>query len=389
LPTDLDLVVLGGGCAGLSLALRLAEEPGRCRRARVLESRADYTNDRSWCFWRLGPHRYDSLVRRSWPRLAVRSSARTVPIDCAGTPYQMLEAGTFYDHARSVVSSGDAMRLDLGVSVAGPPRPVPGGWRIETSAGGLTAAQVIDTRPSRPPRHGDSVLWQSFLGQELVCDRPVFDAGRVELMDFAPDAPHAVAFTYVLPLTSDHALVETTLFDPEPHGPADLARRQRQAVHRLCGGAQARVVRTESGVLPMGLARREAALGPGHVRVGLTSGAARPATGYAFQRIQRWADGCAEALRRGQPASGHAPDPLLTRLMDRLFLDVLRTHPERGPELFTSLFERAATPRVVRFLSDRARLMDRIAVASSLPAGLFLRQLLRPTPRGVVQAQPL
>ena len=387
--TDLDLVVLGGGCAGLSLALRLAEQPGRCRRVVVLESRSAYTNDRSWCFWRLGPHRYETLVRRSWSRVAVRSTSRAVHVACAHTPYQMLEAGAFYDHASRAIAASDAVRLQTGVSVWGPPRPVPGGWRIETSAGGLTAAQVIDTRPPHAPRHGDSALWQSFLGQELVCERPVFDSSCVELMDFAQDSPGAVAFTYVLPLSCDRALIETTLFDPQPRGPADLARRQQQAVQRRCGDAQTFVARTEAGILPMGISRPATALGPGHLRAGLMSGAARPATGYAFQRIQRWADGCSDALRRGDAASGHTPDPLLTRWMDRLFLDVLRTHPERGPELFTSLFERTATPRIVRFLSDRATFMDRVAVAASLPTGLFLRQLMLAAPPRAVQALPL
>ena len=386
--TDVDLVVLGGGCAGLSLALRLAEQPGRCRRVTVLESRAEYTNDRSWCFWRLGPHRFDTLVRHSWPRVAVRSKSQAVHLACASTPYQMLEAGAFYDHARRAIAASDTVRLQTGVSVLGPPRPVPGGWRIETSAGGLKAAQVIDTRPPGLPRLGDSALWQSFLGQELVCERPVFDPSCVELMDFAPDSPGAVAFTYVLPLSCDRALVETTLFDPQPRGPTDLARRQQQAVQRLCGNAQTHVVRTEAGILPMGITRPATALGPGHLRAGLMSGAARPATGYAFQRIQGWADGCGDALRHGQTASGHKPDPLLTRWMDRLFLNVLRTHPERGPELFTRLFARAATPRVVRFLSDRATFLDRVAVAASLPTGLFLRQLMLPAPPRVVQAQP-
>ena len=379
--TDLDLVVLGGGCAGLSLALRLAERPGRCERAMVIESRSTYTNDRSWCFWRLGPHRYEPLVKRTWSQVVVRSASAAVWVDCTRTPYQMLEAGAFYDHARRAVAASDAVRLETGVSVLGAPTPVPGGWRIETSEGGLTAAQVIDTRPPRPPRHGDSVLWQSFLGQELVCDQPVFDPTRVELMDFAVDAPGAVAFTYVLPLAPDRALVESTLFDPHPHGAADLACRQRQAVQRLCGGAQTRVVRTEAGILPMGSIGQHTTLGRSHLRAGLMSGAARPATGYAFQRIQRWADGCGEALRCGRAPSGHARDPLLTRLMDRLFLDVLRTHPERGPELFTRMFGQAATPRLIRFLSDESTFIDRVAIAASLPTGLFVRQLLRPVPR--------
>ena len=387
MPTDLDLVILGGGCAGLSLALRLAEQPGLCQRVAVLESRQVYRHDRSWCFWRVSAHRYEHLVKRSWSHVALRSADRAVQVDCTRTPYQLLEAGAFYDHACEAISTSAAVRLNLGVAVLGPPRPVPGGWRIETTAGGLTAAQVIDTRPPNPPRRGDAVLWQSFLGEELVCDRAVFNPHQVDLMDFANDLSGAVTFTYVLPLANNRALVETTLFDPQPRRPADLAQRQQLAVQRLCGGASSHVVRTEAGILPMGNKYPQTALGRGHWRAGLMSGAARPATGYAFQRIQRWADGCSVALRSGRDPSGHAPDPLLTRLMDRLFLDVLRCHPEHGPELFTRLFGRVATPRIVRFLSDRASFMDRVAVAASLPTGLFLRQLLRSAPRGAVRTQ--
>ena len=386
--TDLDLVVLGGGCAGLSLALRLAEQPGQCRRVTVLETRQVYRHDRSWCFWRTGPHRFEPLVKRSWPCVAVRSTAQTVQVDCASTPYQLLEAGSFYDHTRQAIAASGTVQLELGVTVLGSPRQVPGGWCIETSAGGLTAARIIDTRPPSLPRRGDALLWQSFLGEEVVCDRPVFDTSRVELMDFASDLSGAVAFTYVLPLTSDRALIETTLFDPQPHGPADLARRQQRAVQRLCGGAASQVVRTESGILPMGITLPQTALGGGYWRAGLMTGAARPATGYAFQRIQRWADACGAALRSGYDPVGHAPDPLLTQLMDRLFLEVLRSHPERGPELFTRLFGRTSTPRIVRFLSDRGNFLDRVAVAAALPTGLFLRQLLRSAPRGVVRTQP-
>ncbi len=385
--TDLDLVVLGGGCAGLSLALRLAEEAGPCRRVAVLEARTAYRHDRSWCFWRAGPHRYEPLVKRSWSQVALRHRSQVVQVDCARTPYQLLESGAFYDHALQAIQASTAVRLQTGVTVQGPPRPVAGGWRIETSAGGLTTARVIDTRPPKPPRRGDALLWQSFLGEELVCDRAVFDPGRVELMDFASDLRGAVAFTYVLPLAADRALVETTLFDPQPRGPAELAQRQQQAVQRLCGGASTQVLRTEAGILPMGLTRQDAAPGCGHRQVGLMRGAARPATGYAFQRIQRWADGCSAALRSGSDPVGHSPDPLLTRLMDRLFLDVLRSHPERGPELFTRLFERTATPRIVRFLSDRGTFLDRVAVAASLPTGLFLRQLLCAVSPGTAQAQ--
>ncbi|MEY2979796.1 MAG: hypothetical protein RL562_23, partial [Planctomycetota bacterium] len=59
---DLDLVVLGGGLAGLSLAERLAAAGAQAPRTVVLEARADYADDRTWCFWRHEPHRYEELV---------------------------------------------------------------------------------------------------------------------------------------------------------------------------------------------------------------------------------------------------------------------------------------------------------------------------------------
>jgi len=386
LATDTDLLILGGGCAGLSLALRLAEEPGRSGRVRVLESRQAYQHDRSWCFWRLGPHRFEPLVKRSWSNVTLRSASQAVQVDCSRAPYQLLESGSFYQHAQQAISRSTDVCLELGVSVLAPPQPVSGGWLVRTSAGELTATQIIDTRPPGPARYGDALLWQSFLGHEVVCDDAVFDPGRVELMDFADDVSDAIAFTYVLPLTSHRALIETTLFDPHPHTPAELARRHQRAVQRYCGTTATRVVRTEAGILPMGLLPSSSAdqpmeRGHGYWRVGLMSGAARPASGYAFQRIQRWADSCGAAVRGGADPVIHSSDPLLTRFMDRLFLDVLRSFPERGPELFTNLFERTAMHRVARFLSDRASLADRIAVAASLPTGLFLGQLLRQAQR--------
>ena len=61
--------------------------------------------------------------------------------------------------------------------------------------------------------------------------------------------------------------------------------------------------------------------------------------------------------------------------MDRLFLHVLRAHPERGPELFLSMFRRVDPARIIRFLSDQATFLDHAAVIASLPVGLFVSQL--------------
>jgi lycopene beta-cyclase len=127
----------------------------------------------------------------------------------------------------------------------------------------------------------------------------------------------------------------------------------------------------------MGTSEPPTVLLDGYVRVGLHSGAARAATGYAFQRIQRWADVAAECAARGRTIAPLRADPWITRRMDSLFLDVLCRQPERGPGLFLSLFARPDPGPVLRFLGDEARPMDYLKVMRSLPAGLFLREAWR------------
>jgi lycopene beta-cyclase len=116
--TDVDLVILGGGCAGLSLALRLAEQAGQPRRVEVIESRPAYRHDRSWCFWRLGPHRYEHLVKRSWSTVALRSAAQAVQVNCQRTPYRRFLRAREPSH-RSQFSRALELGCDGAVAASG------------------------------------------------------------------------------------------------------------------------------------------------------------------------------------------------------------------------------------------------------------------------------
>ncbi len=374
---DVDLLVLGGGCAGLSLGLRLAEQPATSRHTLILEARPEYSNDRTWCFWRFAPHRFEHLVSHAWPAMVICSRQRSVDVDCRRTPYQMLEALPFYAAAQAAIARSDSVELRLGTDVHEPPRRVGDGWSVDTEAGAVTARCIVDTRPPGPPQLDGATLWQSFFGQEIACEAAVFDPSKVGLMDFAGGRTDGVLFHYVLPSSPYRALIETTVFGPRPLAVASLAGLQSAAVDRLRLGAGFAVLRAESGVLPMGMTARFPPPGPGYCRVGLMSGAARPSTGYAFLRIQRWADAAAASVASGNGPLGHRRDPALQRAMDRLFLQVLRGHPDRAPDLFTRMFGDIDPARVIRFLSDRGSIADCAAIGLSLPLPLFVREMLR------------
>lgn len=373
---EADVLILGGGCAGLSLARELAAAGARCPSTTVLEQRDCYTNDRTWCFWGGHDDPLASLVRHQWPSVSVRAKARQVNVDCADAAYRMIPADAFYEHALDRIALNPAVRLEQGVKILAEPRRSGGVWEVDTSAGIRRATVVIDTRPGSGPGTARPLLWQSFHGQEIEAELPVFNPARAMLMDFSDDAGADIVFTYVLPVTRYRALVEVTAFGPEPVPATTLAARTTLQVARRTGAGQIAVLRSEHGVLPMGLP--PAPRPPKNlVRVGLMHGAARPASGYAFQRIQSWASACALRLVRREAPLGHAADPLLLRTMDRLFLSLLRTRPDLAPALFLRLFERADTACLIRFLSDQGTLGDCLHVIAALPARPFLTQLVR------------
>jgi len=376
-----DLVILGGGCAGLSLSMALAAQGGHCPRTLVIESRTEYTNDRTWCYWKNFSTPAPYPTRHHWQTMRVTHAGRSVSLDCGSTPYQMVAAQDFYAAAQALIDRTPNMALRLGTSVVGETSHSGGVWNIRTSAGNVTARSVVDTRPPQLPRRDGATLWQSFYGHEIECSAAVFDPLSLDLMNFlAPDA-RDVPFVYVLPMTPTRALVEVTVFGATPLASRELCTRLDAAVAQRVGSAPFTTLRREHGILPMGLNETPRSAHKSFVKVGVMAGGARPSTGYAFQRIQRWAGECAHALvSRGHPV-GHQPDALPLRVMDQIFLDVLRANPSSGGALFFALFSRVDTARVIRFLSGNAGVVDSLAVVAAMPVLPFVKAALAMTRR--------
>ena len=379
---DIDLLILGGGCAGLSLAMALTRTKNRLPTTLILEQRERYENDRTWCFWGNRKTPLTALATHQWRAVKVVSGDQVVRVECPGETYQMLASDRFYAAAVRAVATVPEIHLQMDTPVLLEPQFSNGRWHFQTPSGSFSAAMVVDTRPVLAVSSDDALLWQSFYGQEIDCSQPVFDPDCAELMSFSDVSPDRVAFTYVLPISSTRALVEFTVFAMQPQLAHDLSADLAASIAQHVKGAAFSVLRSEHGVLPMGLAPAQTA-SVGHdrdstyVRVGLFAGAARPATGYAFQRIQRWATHCAERISEGGLPIAHPKDPWLLAWMDTLFLKVIQRHPQLAPQLFVNMFARVDSQRMVRFLSDQGRFSDYAAIVLAMPFRPFLQQLFR------------
>lgn len=380
MPLDVDLLILGGGCAGLSLAMQLAQR-GQCAPSTlILEQRVRYENDRTWCFWGDDKTPFAQQAAHQWSMFKVAYSGTQQYLDCTETPYRMLCADQFYTAATQAFATVPQMQLNMASPLHDQLQFSQGRWHGETKDGAFSARIVVDTRPQRTPGPDGALLWQSFYGLEIDFSQPAFEPNCVELMSFQPAAVERVGFTYVLPLSAKRALVEFTVFAETPFDVNALTLDLHRSIAQRVNGAAFKVLRSENGILPMGLTRMPVAVKsaePTYVHVGLLAGAARPATGYAFQRIQRWAVDCEKAITQIGLPVGHPKEPVLRSWMDTLFLRVIRRHPELAPQLFMALFSGLSSQRIIRFLGESGKTSDLAALAWALPHTPFLQELFR------------
>jgi lycopene beta-cyclase len=375
---DADIIILGGGCAGLSLAARLAQLPRFSQRVIVLEQRKAYTDDRTFSFWSGSRHPFESSIRAHWDTWRVGAGNRVIDCAQAGFSYQSLASRDFYDTALRLIEDAPGIELCLGTRSVGMGGDRDGAF-VDTDRGRLRAELVVDTRPLAP-RAADGLL-QVFFGCEVETETDAFDPSAAELMMFDPPSHDHVGFCYALPFSRRNALLEYTRFTMKDAAPPTMDWALSRIRERL--NRDFRVRRTEQGALSMHVGRKLTPIPPRLVRLGTVAGAARASTGYAFTTIQAQTACLTSRLRRGwQAALGwRAPaTPVWMRQMDKLFLRVLRADTAGAPSLFVDLFENCPPAPLVRFLSGTGGLSDAVQVVRAMPVAPFTRALFANAP---------
>ena len=203
---NFDYVILGGGCAGLSLAYELEVSGALGQKSlAIVEPRGSYSRDKTWSFWRTDEHNFGDCVTSRWNSFKVIGPSGQTQVNCEDTPYESVDSGRFYRKVLDRLAGNNAIQF------------VPSSNHLQ-----LGDALVFNSVPrgGHPER-----LWQHFRGVELVAPPGTFDSSSVTLMDFVCEQRGQVHFFYVLPFSSSRALVETTWIGPLTVGSDDMTAR--------------------------------------------------------------------------------------------------------------------------------------------------------------------
>jgi Glycine/D-amino acid oxidases (deaminating) len=95
---EFDYVILGGGCAGLSLAYELdINNKIKNKKLAIVEIREEYKRDKTWSFWKVCNHNFDDCIVKSWNNFSLNSKSGSYEVFNKTYPYQTIDSELFYN----------------------------------------------------------------------------------------------------------------------------------------------------------------------------------------------------------------------------------------------------------------------------------------------------
>jgi len=379
---DYDVVIAGTGCAGLSLAVRLARSEALSSwNILLIDQQKKNGNDRTWCFWEAGRGYFESIVRHRWSLADVMTADAHIHLHFDPYEYKMIRSGDFYAYCKQILQQAreqnPSRKIDIWYE------PVTKILDKETHAEVHTSHHTIRCRftfsslprniPQDKPVH---FLWQHFQGWMIRAATPVFDASRMVLMDFRVPQQQATAFMYVLPVNTHEALIEYTVFSKQLLPPEVYEACIQQYIQKNYPDLCYDILEKEQGKIPMTdyiFPQTDKHV----IHIGTSGGQTKGSTGYTFSFIQQHSETILHALEQGNsPNTSHHPRKNFYRYYDRLLLHVLSESLYPGDKLFADLFDKNPTDKVIRFLIEQSSFGEDISIILSLPKKPFLKAAL-------------
>lgn len=370
-----DYIVAGAGCAGLSFLWYALDSPLQDARILLVDRDLSAQPKKTWCFWGNEGLPFRHIADHSWDRMAVGFPNQRVEERLDRNVYHCVRSEVYHEHVMERIRAHPNVTLltaeinELYDTADG--AVLKAGGQSYT-AGHIFQSCFVSPRDNAQPVHYP--LRQHFGGWEVETATPTFDPDVVTLMDFDTAQQGATVFYYILPFTPTRALVEYTVFSPDPWDHS----RYDAAIHRYIRehtDAPYDIIRREYGVIPMEERPRHQRYGQHITSLGTVGGITKPTTGYTFQRVHQHT----QQLVRTMMSDGH-PDPVAVsspryRFYDLLLLRILHEHPRWGRPIFQRLFAHNSIDRVLSFIGEDTHLGQDMRIFSQLPYGPFLRAI--------------
>lgn len=377
LPQHYNAIIIGGGGAGLNLLWALMKT-SFCNNNSVLiiEPEAKNTNDRTWCFWAKNAdpivQDFKHIIYHVWSNTWVNNKIKNL----GPYHYYHLQSSDFYAFVQNE-SNNYASIFKLQDTVS----ELKGKQVFTTNCSSFTADYIFDSRlphQQETPKTTvpTNILWQSFFGYTVQLDSSDLDPQTIHMMNFDIAQNNQCQFVYLLPFSSNRALIEITRFGETCLSAEKDGALLEEWIEKHVG--KFTILEKEEGKIPMDLCynptNKTHRLKTTTIPIGTSAGNVKCTTGYAFHSMYNHSFAIAQALnsKKEIPQAYHKKR---FAFYDGLLLHILRNKPNEGKRIFTQLFQKVKLPRVLLFLDEQTTIWNEIPLLWSLPKKLFISSL--------------
>jgi len=353
---EFDYIIIGGGCAGLSLAYELEiYNKLKDKTLAIIEPRLEYKKDKTWSFWKTTDHNFDDCIKKSWQNFSINIPNKTNYLECINYPYQSIDSGLYYKKINS--------KLNQNTNVF---------FFKDLKEINSNNSFIFNSVPSIGKDYHN--LWQHFCGIEVETQNDFFDDEIFNLMDFDCEQRESVHFFYTLPYSKNKALVETTwLSKMNDNSQKDYDHQIKDYIENHLNLKDYKIVYKEEGAIPLFYPSYER--DRNKINIGTAGGMTRLSTGYTFLNIQEHSKYIRKNIENITKTKKFEISKKY-QFLDSIFLKVLEEHPKMMPDIFFKMFK-SSPKTVIKFLSNKSNFLDDLSIILKMPKWTFVKALFK------------
>ena len=353
---DFNYIIIGGGCAGLSLAYELEiHKKLENKTLAIIEPRDDYKRDKTWSFWKIISHNFDDCVKKSWKNFSINIPNKTKFLECKKYPYQSIDSGLFYNKVNEKLKKNKNINFFKNIN------------EINTKN-----SFIFNSVPE--VNANNNGLWQHFCGVEIETKKNFFDDEIFNLMDFDCEQRKSVHFFYTLPFTKNKALVETTwLSIMNDDSEKDYQNQIKKYLENHLNLKDYKINYKEEGAIPLFYPSNNSE--NNKINIGTAGGMTRLSTGYTFLNIQEHSKFIRENLENITQTKVFGINKKY-QFLDKIFLRVIKKNSEIMPDIFFKMFN-GSSNAVIKFLSNKSNILEDFSIILKMPKWTFIKALFR------------
>jgi len=353
---DFDYIIIGGGCAGLSLAYELEiHKKLENNTLAIIEPRNEYRRDKTWSFWKIIPHNFDDCVKKSWKNFSINVPNKTKFLECNKYPYQSVDSGLFYKKINDKLKQNKNINFFKNID------------EINTKN-----SFIFNSVPEL--NENDYDLWQHFCGVEIETKNNFFDDEMMNLMDFDCEQRGSVHFFYTLPFTKNKALVETTwLSTMHDNSQKDYENQIKEYLENHLKIKEYKINYKEEGAIPLFNPSNKSE--NNKINIGTAGGMTRLSTGYTFLNIQEHSKFIRENLENIAKTKVFEIEKKY-QFLDKIFLRVIKRNSEIMPNIFFKMFS-SSSNTIIKFLSNKSNILEDFSIILKMPKLAFIKVLFK------------